>query len=157
MINSVLEMQAKSIDELLCRLIKERDGKKLDTTSVNPSSSTCTVSFTQTNPHTSDASVSGTSMPNSSTQSVNRFHSRTTIDGSAPTFGVPQQTTTNMCGQGYTQITPSFSMSNFTLALTPLGTTAASGNYQAPYITIAYTDSIQLPDSSLGFLPNHTY
>jgi hypothetical protein len=54
MINSALERQAKSTYELLHRLIKERDGKKLDATSVNPSSSTCAVSFTQTNPHTSD-------------------------------------------------------------------------------------------------------
>jgi hypothetical protein len=46
MINSALEMQAKSIDELLRRLIEERDGKKLDATSVNPSSSTYVVSFT---------------------------------------------------------------------------------------------------------------
>jgi hypothetical protein len=33
----------------------------------------------------------------------------------------------------------------------------ASGNYQAPYCTTAYTDPIPLPDSSLGFLPNHAY
>jgi hypothetical protein len=45
MINYVLERQAKSIDELLCRLIEERDGKKLEATSAN-SSSTCTISFT---------------------------------------------------------------------------------------------------------------
>jgi hypothetical protein len=32
-----------------------------------------------------------------------------------------------------------------------------NGNYQAPYTTIAYTDPIPLPGSSLGFLPNHTY
>jgi hypothetical protein len=35
MINSALERQAKSTDELLRRLIDKRDGKKLDTTSVN--------------------------------------------------------------------------------------------------------------------------
>jgi hypothetical protein len=64
MINSVLERQAKSIDELLCRLVEERDRKKLDTTSVNPSSSSCVVSFTQTNPHTSGASTGSTLMPN---------------------------------------------------------------------------------------------
>jgi ssRNA-specific RNase YbeY (16S rRNA maturation enzyme) len=57
MINSMLEMQAKSTDELLHTLIEERDGKKLDATSVNPSSSTSAVSFTQTNPHTSGASA----------------------------------------------------------------------------------------------------
>jgi hypothetical protein len=90
MINSALERQAKSIDELLCRLVEERDEKKLDTTSVNPSSSTCTICFTQNNPHTSGASVGGTSMPNPSAQSVNHLHSRTTIEGSVPTFGVPQ-------------------------------------------------------------------
>jgi hypothetical protein len=55
MINSALERQAKSTNELLCRLMEERDKKKLETTSVNPSSSTYAVSFTQTNPHTSGA------------------------------------------------------------------------------------------------------
>jgi hypothetical protein len=48
MINSTLERQTKSIDERLSRLIEERDGKKLDATNDNPSSSTCVVSFTQT-------------------------------------------------------------------------------------------------------------
>jgi hypothetical protein len=43
MVNSALEWQAKSIDELLHRLIEEQDGKKPDATSTNPSSSTCTV------------------------------------------------------------------------------------------------------------------
>jgi hypothetical protein len=33
----------------------------------------------------------------------------------------------------------------------------ASGNYQAPYTTIAYTDPIPLPGSSLGLLPSHAY
>jgi hypothetical protein len=50
MINSALERQVKSIDELLHRLIEEWDRKKLDTTSANSSSSTCAVSFTQINP-----------------------------------------------------------------------------------------------------------
>jgi hypothetical protein len=63
MINSALERQTKSMDELLRRLIEERDGKKFDATSVNPSSSTCAVSFVQTNPHTSGASAGGTSIP----------------------------------------------------------------------------------------------
>jgi hypothetical protein len=98
-INSTLERQAKSTDELPCRLIEERDGKKFDATSVNPSS-TCTVSFTQTNPHTSGASAGGTSMPSPSVQPVNHFHSQTTIECSAPTFGMPQQTTASMFGQG---------------------------------------------------------
>jgi hypothetical protein len=64
MINSALERQVKSTDELLCRLIEERNGKKLDVSSINPSSSTCDVSFTQTNSHTSDPSADDTSMPN---------------------------------------------------------------------------------------------
>jgi hypothetical protein len=66
MINSVLERQANSTDELLRRLIEERDGKKLGSTSLNPSSSSCIVSFTQTNPHTSGRSVDNTTMPNPS-------------------------------------------------------------------------------------------
>jgi hypothetical protein len=57
MINSALERQVKSIDKLLRRLIEERDGKKFDTTSINPSSTSCVVSFTQTNPQTSGASA----------------------------------------------------------------------------------------------------
>jgi hypothetical protein len=68
MINSVLERQAMSTDELLRKLIEKRDGKRLDATSVNPSSFTCAVSFTQINPHTSGASAGGTSMPNPSSQ-----------------------------------------------------------------------------------------
>jgi hypothetical protein len=32
-----------------------------------------------------------------------------------------------------------------------------SSNFQAPYITVAYNDHIPLPDSLLGFLPNHAY
>jgi hypothetical protein len=31
----------------------------------------------------------------------------------------------------------------------------ASNSYQASYSTVAYTDPIPLPGSSLGFLPNH--
>jgi hypothetical protein len=90
MINSTLERQAKCTNELLRMLIEERDEKKLDATSVNPSSSTCTVSFTQTNPHTSGASAGGTSMPNPSAQPVNDFHSRNITEGSAPTFWMSQ-------------------------------------------------------------------
>jgi hypothetical protein len=89
MIDSALERQAKTTDELLCRLIEERDEKNPDATKVNPSSSTCAVSFTQTNPHTRGPSAGGTSMPNPSTRPMNHFHSRTTIKGSAPTFGMP--------------------------------------------------------------------
>jgi hypothetical protein len=74
MINSMLERQAKSTDERLRRLIEERDQQKLDATSVNPSSSTCAVSFTQTNPHISGTSMGSTSMPNPSAQLVNHFH-----------------------------------------------------------------------------------
>jgi hypothetical protein len=100
--------------ELLHRLIEERDEKKLDDTSVNPSSFTCAVSFTQTNPHTSGALAGSTSMLNPLAEQVIHFHNRTTIEGLAPTFGMPQQNTTNMFGQGYTQTAPSFSMPNFT-------------------------------------------
>jgi hypothetical protein len=90
MINSALESQAKSTNELLRRLIEERDGKKLGSTSVNSSSSTYTISFTQTNPHTSSALAGSTSMPNPSAQLMNHFQSRTTIEGLAPAFGMLQ-------------------------------------------------------------------
>jgi hypothetical protein len=134
MINSALERQARSTDELLRRLVEERDGKKLDTTSVNPSSSTCAVSFTQTNPHTSGASADDTSMLNPSAQPVNHFHNRTTIKGSAPTFVVSQQTMVSIFGQGYAHTSPSFSMPNFTsVPYTPGGNgrtyAHASDNY----------------------------
>jgi hypothetical protein len=89
MINSVLERHAKSTDELLHRLIEEWARKKYNTTSVNPSSSTCAVSLTKINPHTSGASAGGTSMSNPSAHSVNHFHAQTTIEGSTPTFGMP--------------------------------------------------------------------
>jgi hypothetical protein len=35
--------------------------------------------------------------------------------------------------------------------------TNPNGNYQATYTTIAYTDTIPLPSSSTGFLPNSAY
>jgi hypothetical protein len=98
MINSTLERQAKSTDELLCRLIEERDGKKHSDANINPSSSTCAVNFAQTSPHSSGSSVGGTTMPNPSAQLVNQFHNRTTIEGLAPNLGMPQQTTTSMFG-----------------------------------------------------------
>jgi hypothetical protein len=76
---------------------------------------------------------------------MNHFHSRTITEGSAPTFGMPQQTATSMFGQGYMQIAPSFSMPNFTSTpYTPVGNgrtyAYTSGNYQAPYSTVAYND-----------------
>jgi hypothetical protein len=64
MIYSALERQAKGTNELLHRLIEKRDRKKLDTSSINPSSSSCAVSFTQTNPQTSHTSTGGATMPN---------------------------------------------------------------------------------------------
>jgi hypothetical protein len=67
MTNSALERQAKSTDELLCRLIEEQDGKNPDATKVNPSSCTCAINFTKINPYTSGPSSGGTSMPNPST------------------------------------------------------------------------------------------
>jgi hypothetical protein len=53
-------------------------------------------------------------------------------------------------------------MPNFTsIAYTPRGNSQAyvhaSGNYQALYTTLAYTDPISLSGSSLVFLPNHAY
>jgi hypothetical protein len=80
----------------------------------------------------------------------------------APTFGVPQQTAISIFGQGYTQTIPSFSMPNFTLATYTHGGNNrayahAIDRYQATYTTIAYTDPISLPGSSLDFLANHAY
>jgi hypothetical protein len=112
MINSTLERQAKSTDELLRKLIGERDGKKRSDANVNPSSSTCAINFSQTNPDTSGSSAGGTTLPNPSAQSMNHFHSRTTIEGSVTNLGMPQQTTTIMYGQGYMHTTPSFTKTN---------------------------------------------
>jgi hypothetical protein len=111
-INSALERQAKSTNELLCRLIEERDEKTLDATSVNTSFLTCAISFTKTNPYTSGPSVGDTSMSNPSTQPKNHFHSQITTEGSAPTFGMSWQTTVSMFRQGYMHTAPSFAMPN---------------------------------------------
>jgi hypothetical protein len=162
MIDSTLERQAKSTYELLRRLVEERGGKKLDATSVNPSSSTCAVSFTQTSPHTSGPLVGGTSMPNPSAQRVNHLHSQTTIKDSAPTFGMPRQTMASMFGQGYMHTAPSLSMPNpcsapYTSGYNGRAYPNPNGNYQALYTTIACIDPIPLPGSSLRFLPNHVY
>jgi hypothetical protein len=75
MINSMLERQVKSNNELMHRLIEERDGKKLVDSNVNPSYSSCAINLTQPNPQTSGTSASGTTMPNLLAQSMNHFHS----------------------------------------------------------------------------------
>jgi hypothetical protein len=162
MINSVLERQAKSTDELLRRLVEEWDGKKLDATSANHSSSTCAVCFTQTNPHIIGLSMGSTSVPNPFAHLVNHFHSRTTIEGSAPTFWMPQQTTTSIFRQGYTHTASSFSMPNtgstpYTSRYNGQAHYNSNGNYQASYTTVSYNDPIPLLGSSLRFLPNHAY
>jgi hypothetical protein len=162
MTNSALERQVKSTNELLRRLIEEWEGKKLDNSSVNPSSSSCVVSFSQTNPQTSVTSVDDATMPNPSTQLMNHFHRWTTIQGLTPTFRMPQQTTASMFGPGYTETAPSFSMPHFSSApYTPWGNgrtyANTSGNYQVSYSIVSYTDPIPSPSSSLGFFPNHAY
>jgi hypothetical protein len=53
-------------------------------------------------------------------------------------------------------------MPNFTsVPYTPWGNgrmyAHARGNYHVSYSTVAYTNPIPLPSSSLGFLPNHAY
>jgi hypothetical protein len=100
MSNSALERQARRSNELMCRLIKERDGTKLADCNVNLSSS-YVVNFAQTNPQISGTSAGGTTMLNPSAQSMNHFHSRTIIHGSAPTFEMPQQTMIKIFDQGY--------------------------------------------------------
>jgi hypothetical protein len=117
MINYVLKRQAKSSYELMRRLTEEHDGKKLIDSIANPSSSSsCVVTFTQTNPQTSGTSMGGAIIPNPSAQPMNHFHNRTTINGSAPTFVMPQQTMTSTFGQGYVHVAPSFSIPNPGLA-----------------------------------------
>jgi hypothetical protein len=108
--NYALERPAKSSDELMCRLIEEWDVRKFANSKVNPSSSSCAANIAQTNPQTYGTLVGGTTMSNPSAQPMNHFHIRTTIDGSTPTFGMPQQTMTSMFQQGYTHTVPSFFM-----------------------------------------------
>jgi hypothetical protein len=151
MINSALE-----------RLIEEWDGKKYSDANVNPSSSTFTVNFAQTNPHTSGPSAGGTTIPNPSAQPINHLHNQTTIEGLAPNLGMPQQTMAIMYGQGYMHTAPTFTIPNPSLTLYTSRFNGRaypnpSSNFQAPYTTVAYTDPIPLPGSSLGFWPNHAY
>jgi hypothetical protein len=67
MINSVLERQAKSSNELMRRLIEERDEKKLVDSNVHASSSSssCIVNFAQANPQPSGTLTDNISQPNS--------------------------------------------------------------------------------------------
>jgi hypothetical protein len=85
MINSALERQARSTDELMCRLIEEQDGKRLAISSVNHSSSSA-VNFTKTNPKLGGTSTGGATMPNPSAQLMNHFHSQPTTEGLTPIF-----------------------------------------------------------------------
>jgi hypothetical protein len=143
-------------------LIEEWDRKKHNDANVNPSSSTCAVNFSQTNPHTSCPPAGGTTMPNTSAQPMNHFHSRTTIKGSTPNLEMSQQTTASIYGQGYTHTAPSFTITNpsstpYTFGFNGRAYPNPSSNFQAPYTTVAYTDPISLSGSSLGFLTNHAY
>jgi hypothetical protein len=117
MINYALERQVENSNEMMPRLIEERDGKKFVDSNVNGSSS-CDVNFAQTNHQSSGTSASITSELNSSASPMNHFYSRITIDGSTPTCGIPQQTMTSTFGQGYTPAPSSFSMPN--PGLTPI-------------------------------------
>jgi hypothetical protein len=119
MINYALERQASSTDELLRRLIEERDEKKHNNSNVNPSSYTSAINFAQINPHISGPSAAAALMSNPSAQPVNHFHSRTIIEGSTPNFGMPQQDTVSMYVQGYTHIIPSFIIPNPSSPLIP--------------------------------------
>jgi hypothetical protein len=129
---------------------------------VNTSSSTCIVNFAQINRHTSGPSAGSTTIANPSAQLMNHFHSQTTSDGSTPNLGMPQQTTTSVYGQGYAHTAPSFTILNpssipYTFGFNGRAYPNPSSNFLAPYTTVAYTDPIPLPDSSLGFLPNLGY
>jgi hypothetical protein len=112
MINSTLERQAKSNNEMMHRLIEERHDKKFVDPNVHAFPSSCTINFAQINPQSSGTLVGGTSQPNSSAQLMNHFNSRTTIDGLTPDCGMPQQTTINMFEKAYMPATPSFLMPN---------------------------------------------
>jgi hypothetical protein len=91
LINSTLERQAKSSNEMMRILIEERDGKKfIDPNVLAGASSSCAINFAQTNPQSSGTSAGGTSQSNLSAQLMNHFYSWTTIDGSTPACGIPQ-------------------------------------------------------------------
>jgi hypothetical protein len=67
-----------------------------------------------------------------------------------------------MFWQGYTHTAPSFTIPNQgsapdTSRYNDRAYPNTNSSYQASYTTIAYTDPIPLPGSSLGFLPNNTY
>jgi hypothetical protein len=90
MINSILERQAKSINELMHKFIEVRDGEKLVDPNVHASSSSsCAINFAQTNPQPSGTSAGDSSQPNPSAQSINHFYSRTIVDGLAQAYGMP--------------------------------------------------------------------
>jgi hypothetical protein len=93
---------------------------------------------------------------------MNHFHSQTTIEGSVSNLGMSQQTTTSMYGKGYSHTAPNFTIPNPSSTPYIFGFNGRAypnpcNNFQVPYTTIAYTDPIPLPDSSLVFLLNHAY
>jgi hypothetical protein len=65
-------------------------------------------------------------------------------------------------GKKYTHTAPNFTIPNpsstpYTSEFNGGAYPNSNNNFQAPHTTIAYTDPVLLPDSSLGFLPNHDY
>jgi hypothetical protein len=163
MINSILERQAKRIDELLGRLIEERDGKKLDASSANPSSSTCAVSFTQTNPYITDPSrgwyinakpLCPASEPLSQPNHHRGFNSYSWDATSNYNQHIWARVYTHRTWLYYTKPP---GLAPYTSRYNSLPNPNPNSSYQASYTTVAYTDPIPFPGSLLDFLPNHAY
>jgi hypothetical protein len=144
-----------------CILIKEEDGKKLDATSVNPSSSTYDVTLlkpihTQV-VHRRVAHQCQTPLPSQQTTFTAEPPSRVRL----LLLGCHRKLVPACLGKGI-HTTPSFTIPNPSLAPYTSGYNGRAypnrnSSYQALYTTVVYIDPIPLPHSLLGSLPNHAY
>jgi hypothetical protein len=93
---------------------------------------------------------------------MNHFHSCTTIEGLAPTLGVPPQLRPACSGKGthtphLVFLCQTLGGHHIPLGILVIAYKNPNANYQAPYTIVAYIDPIPLPHSLAGFLPKSAY
>jgi len=91
MIDTALDRQARASNELMRRLIEERDGKKVADNHANVSSPSGDFHVPQTENPPSVTSVGSAPQAHPQTQPTSHYHSQTTISGSAPVYGMPPE------------------------------------------------------------------
>ena len=153
LIDATLGWLAKASDQLMRRLLEERDGKQDVDAHVSVSSSSGGSYVAPTNNPPSVTSAGSVPPLNTQTQPTGHYHSRTTIGGSAPMYGMPLEFMTGV----------STSASLYSMPQHPAAAAYAPGSTsyapsQAP--TSAPTATMHAPNTAYNataHAPSNTY